>query len=242
MPVVPRPLLALVPVLALLAGGPARAAPVEAATPGATVLSVQAQGEARLAPDRAGLTLGVTAAAATAAAAQQAVARRMTAVVEALHRAGLSGRDLQTASLGLSPQYAYAEGRPARLTGYQASNAVTATVRDLARLPGVLDAATAAGADEVRGPDFGLADPQAAADAARRRAVEKLQAQAALYARAAGLRVVRLASLTETGTATPDAPRPMMFARAALAKAATPVEAGEVVVRVDVSATYELAR
>ena len=241
MPFAPRPLRALLPALVLLAAPVARAADVPA-VPGATVLTVQAQGEARLAPDRAGLTLGVTTTAATAAAAQQQNARRMAAVVEALHRAGLSGPDLQTSSLSLAPQYSYEEGRPPRLTGYQAANSVTATVRDLRRLPEVLDAAAAAGADEVRGPDFGLSDPQAATDAARRQAVDKLGAEAALYARAAGLRVVRLASLSETGVATPEPPAPVLFARAMSAKAATPVEAGEVVVRVDVSAVYELAR
>ncbi len=229
--------------LAVAAGASARAAPGDPVlTPGATVLTLQAQGESRPAPDMAGLTLGVTTTAPTAAAAQARNAGRMAAVVDALHRAGLAGRDLQTASISLAPQYAYEEGRPPRATGYQASNTVTAVVRDLRRLPAVLDAVAGAGADEVRGPDFGLSDPQSAADAARRQAMDRLGAEAALYARAAGLRVARLASLSETAAPAPELPHPVMFARAMAAKAPTPVETGEVAVRVEVTAVYELAR
>ena len=105
-----------------------------------TTLSLSAYGEARIAPDMATITLGVDTSAPTAAAAMRDNAQRMAQVVAALKSAGVESRDLQTSNLNLSPQYANEEGRPARLTGYQASNQLTVRVMDLTRLGPVADA------------------------------------------------------------------------------------------------------
>lgn len=232
----------------LLCGAPLAVARAQDATPPsdarfrATTLDVQAEGVAHVAPDMATVTLGVASDAPSAAAAQAKNAQRMGAVLEALRRAGLAGRDVQTSSLSLSPQYAYADGQAPRLTGYRASNGVTVKVRDLSRLATAVDAVAQAGADEVSGIAFGLQDPQDAENAARRDAVHKLQAQAQLYAGATGLRLQRLVTLAETGGYSPQPPRPMMAMAMRAKEASTPVEAGELDVQVQVRATYEMAR
>jgi len=67
--------------------------------------------------------------------------------------------------------------------------------------------------------------------------------KAELYAQAAGLRVARLVTLSESGGYTPRPPVVMM--RQVMAEsmdASTPVQPGQVGVRVDVTAVYELAR
>ncbi len=101
----------------------------------------------------------------------------------------------------------------------------------------------AVGANQINGVSFGLKDPQAAEDAARVKAVKALQARAQLYAGATGLRLVRLVNLSEGGG---YAPPPVQFAktmmRSADAAAPTPVEPGQLTVRIDVSGIYELAR
>ena len=62
---------------------------------------------------------------------------------------------------------------------------------------------------------------------------------AALYAGASGYHIQRLVSLSEESTGTPGPVRPMMM----MAKAdSTPVMAGQLTVRVDVSGVYELAK
>ncbi len=91
-----------------------------------------------------------------------------------------------------------------RLTGYQAANDVTITVRDLAKLGTVVDAVVAAGANQINSIAFGLANPRAAEDAARRAAVQALAAKAALYAEATGTRLVRLVNLSEGGGLRPS--------------------------------------
>jgi len=230
---------------ALAAAAPALAQTAPAAADAAfraTTLSLSAYGETRIAPDQATITLGVQTEAATAAEAMAQNRTRMNATVETLKRAGIEARDIQTSGLNLNPQYVYEQNQPPRPTGYQASNEVTVRVRDLSKLGAAVDAVVAAGANRINGIAFGLADPKAAEDSARREAVKALAAKAALYAEATGHRVTRLVNLSEAGGYAAPPPRPLAMARMVAADAApTPVEAGELTVRVDVTATYELA-
>lgn len=214
---------------------------VEAIKP--ATLNLSAQGETRVRPDMASITLGVSVEQPTAAEAVRANAARMTQVIAALKKAGVADKDIQTSSLSLNPQYVYQENLPPRLTGYQVSNQVTITVRDLTRLGQTVDATVTAGATNVANISFGVTDPKAAEDEARLAAVKALQAKAELYARATGHRIARMASLSESGGYTPPSPPMPMYAMARMEKAdSTPVAAGEVVVRIDVSAVYELSR
>ena len=48
---------------------------------------------------------------------------------------------------------------PPRIVGYQVSNQVTARVREIDRLGAVLDALVSAGATNIDGPWFDIADP-----------------------------------------------------------------------------------
>lgn len=209
----------------------------------ATTMSLSAQGETKVTPDMATITLGVQTDGPTAAGALSANAAQMTKVVTALKKAGIADRDIQTSNLNVNPQYVYKENQPPKLTGYQASNQVTIQVRDLAKLGQTVDATVNAGATNVGGISFGLQDPKAAEDAARLDAVKALQAKADLYARATGYKIVRLVNLGEGGGYTPAPPMPVMM-RANMDKAgySSPVSAGELNVQVSVSATYELAK
>jgi uncharacterized protein len=239
------------PVLVLLcaaAAGPLAAAqpvmPVESdAAFRATTLTLSSHGEARTAPDQATITLGVTTEAPTAADALAQNRSRMNAVVQAVRAQGILERDIQTSNLNLNPQYVHVEGRPPRISGYQASNNVTLTVRDLSKLGPVIDSVVRVGANQVHGINFGLQNVDAASDEARRMAVRNVQRKAELYAQATGLRLARLVNLSESGGYMPQPwPRPMARVEAASMDAATNIQPGEVQVRVDVTAVYELAR
>lgn len=210
----------------------------------ATTLNLAAYGESRIAPDMATISLGVMTTGRTAQAAMQSNAVKMTQVVEALKKAGIAAKDIQTSNLNLNPQYTYVENQPPRLSGYQASNNVTVIVHDLARLGQAVDATVTAGANQVHGVQFGLDDPTAAENAAREAAVKALAAKAELYARATGHRINRLVSLSE-GTASYPSPPPMLMAEAAsmrMQKADTSISPGEMKVRVDITGLYELTR
>jgi hypothetical protein len=233
--------IATLALLAAAAVAPAAVAQRTDAAFAATTLQISAHGEVKLPPDQAMITLGVETTASTAAQAMGANAEKMNRVVAALKAAGVADRDIQTDQLSLSPQYAYAEGQSPRLTDYQASNQVTVTVNDLTRLGRLTDAVVGAGATNVSGISFGLANPVAAENTARVAAVKSLEDKARLYADAAGYRIGRLVNLSEGGGTEVQVARPMAM-MAARNVAATPVAAGEVDVRVDVQGIFELAK
>lgn len=236
--------------LALTMTAAAPAALAQAAPPAAdtmfraTTLNLSAYGETRVEPDMAMITLGVMTEGKTAAEAMAANATRMTAVVASLKKAGIAEKDIQTSNLNLNPQYRYEENKPPILVGYQVSNQVSVRVLDLKKLGAAVDATVNAGANQVHGISFGLVDPTAAENAAREAAVKALTAKADLYAKATGHRVSRLVSLSEGGGYTPRPPMPMMEMQAArgFAKDSTPVQGGELTVRIDISGLYEVTR
>jgi len=210
----------------------------------ATTFNLSAYGETRVEPDMATITLGVMTEGKTAAEAMAANATRMTAVVASLKKAGIAEKDIQTSNLNLNPQYRYEENKPPILTGYQASNQVTIRVLDLKKLGAAVDATVSAGANQIQGVSFGLLDPTIAENAAREAAVKALAAKVDLYAKATGHRVARLVTLSEGGGYTPRPPMPVLEMAAArgFAKDSTPVQGGELAVRIDISGLYEVTR
>lgn len=222
---------------------PALAQPVMDGRPMAiegTLLSVSAEGTSEAAPDMGTISLGVTTDGATAQAALTANSQRMNALMQSLRRAGLADRDIQTSNVSVNPQYAYEEGRPPRVTGYQASNQVTARVRNLSNLGRVIDAAVSAGGNTVNGISFSHQDPDAQLDAARRDAVAAARRRADLYAQAFGMRVHRVISISEGGGYSP--PMPIMVTASRMAEAAPPppIAPGEIETRVSINVMYEL--
>ena len=206
-------------------------------------LNLSAYGEVRVAPDMATITFGVTTEGTTAQAAMADNARRMQEVFAALSRAGIADRDIQTSGLNLSAQYDYVENQPPRLRGYQASNQVTVIINDLTKVGSTADAVVSAGVNQINGISFGLKDPKAAEDQARVLAVRALQDKASLYAQALGVELGAIRSLNEGGGYTPQPPMPMYAARLQMAdSASTPVAAGEMTVRIDITGTYDLGR
>lgn len=209
-----------------------------------TTLNISADGEVKAAPDQATVSFGVQTQGKTAAEAMRQNRERMATSIAALKAAGVEPKDIQTSALNLNGQYAYEPNQPPKLTGYQAVNQVTVTVRDLTKLGATVDAVTAAGGNQVNGIDFGLSNGKPYEDDARRAAVKTLSARAELYAAAAGLKLGRLINLSEGGGYQPAPLRRVGFADAALKSAAvnTPVEPGQLTVRIEVSATYELTK
>lgn len=207
-----------------------------------TLLSVSAQAEARRVPDVAAISAGVVTQATDANAAMRANAGQMAKVMAAIKAAGIAERDIQTSGINVNPQYRYIENQPPAITGYQASNTVNLKVRDIAKLGKVLDALVASGANQVNGPSFEIDQPEAAYDEARRGALEKAQARAAMYAKALGMRVRRIVSISEGGGFRPPVPMPMMAMARGKAEADTTVSPGETTLAANLDVVFELGR
>ena len=164
-----------------------------------TRLDINAMGDVTRVPDLATIAAGVVSRAPTATAAMQQTASRMARVREALRRAGIADRDIQTSNVSLNPDYVYTQNQPPKLSGYNASNQVTVRFHDIASTGKILDALVAEGANQISGPNLSVEHPEAALDEARAKAVAAGRARAELYARSLGLRVARVVSVSESG-------------------------------------------
>ena len=226
-------------VTALLTAGAALAEPAPvSSTP--TTLTVAAEGRVTRAPDIAEVSGGVVTSAPTAAAAMAENTVRMNAVVAAVKKAGIADRDIQTTGLNLQPQYHYADNQPPVLTGYQVTNTVSLRLRKLGEAGRLLDTLVGVGANQIGGPNFSVDAADEALDEARVAAVKMARTRAQLYAQAAGLRIKRIVSISESGAIEPG-PRPMMvMARAVRMEAAPMVAPGEVALGVNVTMVFEL--
>jgi uncharacterized protein YggE len=220
-----------------MSAGAALAQPAAVPTP--TTLTISAEGRVTRAPDIAEVSGGVVTSAPTAAAAMAENASRMTAVVAAVKKAGIADRDIQTSGLNLQPQYRYENNQPPVLTGYQVTNTVSLRLRKIGEAGRLLDTLVGVGANQLSGPNFSVDAADAALDEARVAAVAMARTRAQLYAQAAGLRIKRIVSISESGAIEPG-PRPMMMARSMKMEAAPPVEPGEVALGVNVTMVFEL--
>jgi uncharacterized protein YggE len=208
----------------------------------ATLLSVSAQAEAKRVPDVATISAGVVTQAADANAAMRANAVQMDKVMAAIKAAGIAERDIQTSGISLNPQYKYVENQEPTITGYQANNTVNLKVRDIGKLGKVLDALVASGANQVNGPSFEIDQPDEAYDEARRGALEKAQARAAMYAKTLGLRVRRIVSISEGAGFQPPRPMAMMAMARGKAEMDTAVSPGETTLSANLDVVFELGR
>ena len=227
---------------------PVSPGPVVAA--GNAVLTISADGRSTRTPDLAVFNAGVTTQAKTAAAALAENAERMNAVIAALKASGIAERDIQTSNLSVNPVYGQPRtdsngnvtGEPV-IMGYQAANQVEVKQRKIGNYGKTIDTLVSAGANQVSGPSFQLDNPDAASDEARIDAMKKARARADLYAKAAGMSVKRILTISEGGG---YAPQPMvMYARAEkmMADAApSPVSAGELQIGANVTVTFELGQ
>ena len=118
-------------------------------------------------------------------------------------------------------------------------NQVNVRFRDIAKTGAILDALVAEGANQINGPTLTIDRPEAALDEARTQAIAVARARADLYARALGMRVVRVLSVSEAGMGYVPPPRPMMRDMAQ-ANAQTEIVPGEQTLNVSLTVSFEL--
>jgi uncharacterized protein YggE len=204
-----------------------------------TRLDVVSTGEVTRVPDVVRIGAGVVTQARTATEAISQNARQMASVRSALQAAGIDGRDIQTSTINLNPDYHYVEGKSPVLTGYRATNEVSVRFRDIANTGKILDALVAQGANQINGPMFELDKPEEAQDEARLEALQVARQRAELYAGRLGKRVKRILSISETGAVLPYQGR-MMLEAAATDMANTKIDPGEQAVSVNLTVSFEL--
>jgi len=212
------------------------AAPVFAARAADSLVTVTGEASLSVAPDSAVIRIGVTSQGKTAKAASETNAKQMTAVLAAIKADGIAERDIQTSRLSLQPQYDPNKGGTANLLGFQVTNQLTVTIRDIGKLPDLLDGAIAAGANEMSGIEFVVSGQSKLLDQVRAEAIADAHRKAVLYAQAAGVKVGPVTMISEEG-ASPPVP-----AMRALRAGAVPIAPGEQTLRATVTVSYELVQ
>jgi len=189
---------------------------------------VDGVGSIRVVPDEAGLSFGVESRGATAKAALTANGNAMRDVIAALREARAG--DITTQYVSVWP--VSEEG--STISGYSASNTVSATI-GIARAGDLVDAATAAGANDVSGPELSRSDADRVFRQALAAAVANARSRADALAKAAGRSLGAITRISEGG----ETPVPYASAASA-ADTGTPIVPGKQETSATVSVTFDL--
>jgi uncharacterized protein len=227
------------------------ALPLAAQTPGgpprpgflAETVTVSGTGKSIVTPDRFAFTAGVQTSGPSVDDAVQQNNRITAAVIAALKKAGTTDGEIRTSGFSVYPQMDYGEGRKTpTVTGYQVSNSVTVTKSTAASAGQLIQVAVNAGANQVSGLEFTVADPAKGRDAGLQRAFADAKAKASVLAVAAGRALGRTLTVNEGGIEPP--PRPIytraMAAQAGAAGTDVPVESGTQETTYNVTVVFEL--
>ncbi|MEZ0396461.1 MAG: SIMPL domain-containing protein [Anaerolineales bacterium] len=205
-------------------------------------LNVTGVGTVYLSPDIAYLYMGVHTEDADISAAVDENNRQTQAVVNALTAMGIAASDIQTSNFSVwgSQQYDPVTGTQAGII-YMVDNTVYVTVRDLDKLPDVLDAAISAGANNINSLQFDVADKSAALQEARQLAMENANRLAAELADNAGLELGEIQTLSYSDSL------PVSYGYGygmggggGEGGAATPISPGQLPLTVYLTITYEI--
>jgi uncharacterized protein len=203
-------------------------------------ISVTGEGKITVKPDTASLNLGVQVTASTATEALSRANASAASLIAALKAVGIADDDIATSGLSIYPQY----NSKNTISGYQASNNVTITVREIGRTGQVIDAAAEAAGDNltVGGVSFYVDDTEGLIGAARADAMRNARKRAGEYAAAEEATVGGVIQISETTIGGPVQP---MFRAASMSKfsggAGTPIETGTQELEVSVNVVYELS-
>src|SRR3954466_865181 len=219
-----------------------------AADPVPSTLSVVGEGTARLAPDLAVVVVSFERRRKDAVAARNSVNTRSQRLISSATALGVDRKEIQTAAITLDR----AVLRPLKKGGrqrirYTAKGTVTVRVLDVDATGKLLNAATAAGANGIDGPNFDFSDPTAGRSAAEKAAVENARKRADAAAALVGQKVVGVQSLdlNPNSSETTPAASPAAAGGAPSPKKAsptpTPVAAGQEEFSATVTAVFLIA-
>lgn len=203
-----RPLFFIIPMLiaaliaGLLQGGMSapsafgQAEPITAPLP--QTITVVGKGTVSGEPNLAVSNIGVEASGADVMTTSADVEQTMTAILDALVAAGVAEADIQTIGYSVfsEPNYDPA-GEMLDGTNYRVVNSLRVVIRNLDEIGAVLDAAIAAGANNIFGVNFGIDDPADLESDARAKAIDNARAKALEIAELSNLTLGNVVSVSE---------------------------------------------
>jgi len=206
------------------------------------LLTVVGNGEAREAPDRVEVQLGVSLRNNSLAQVRNDADTRSSAIIAALRDAGVAASDIKTSYVSIQPYYSYNDndGDPSP-DYYSATKTLTFTLRDLSNFDNVMEDVYAAGANSVDSIEFKVEDEEGQKELARRRAVDNARNIANTLAEELGVEIGNVYSITDQTSDYNDYPRPYMFEAEAASDGSGPgpsISGGVVLTEASVQVKY----
>lgn len=211
-----------------------------------TTFDVSGEGKVTLVPDLASVSVGVRSSGSTVKQAQDQINITINKVTDSLKALGIDSKDIQTTNYSVNPDYDFSGGSQ-RVKGYSATTTVSIKVKDIEKINNVIDSATQAGANEVFGISFDVADEPGSSSSkskaeneARKKAVDEAKTKAEAASKIAGFKLGRIINYTEGA---PIYPGPIPLARGATQMAdskQTEVQPGSTDITITVTLSYEI--
>lgn len=204
-------------------------------------ITVVGEGTVAVVPDVASVQIGVDMTGDSADQASADVSAVMDEVLAALTTLRIPSKDVQTSGFSIYVERpAGPDGLPGDEVLYHVSSGVNVTIRDLSKVSDVLDAAIAAGANNIYGVNFSVGDPDSVMAEARKKASEDALARAEELAALHGVAVGELISISEvvSGNAVPLA---SINASYAFDKAGGALAPGELEMTAQLQVVYAIA-
>lgn len=212
-----------------------------AAPDGYSGISVSGTGRVLVTPDVVRFNIGIETRAATVADAQKQSADSSQKLTDALKKAGIKPEDIQTSNYSIYPDYITGPNQAPKLNGYVINNTLAVVVRDVSKAGEVLDAAGAAGANQISNITFAKENNADALKQARTAAMNDAFQKAQQLAAAGKVSVGSVIKIVENTSSQP--PTPLRDAVGAAPSAAvTQIESGQYQVTVDVQVTYAIGK
>ncbi len=170
-------------------------------------LAVVGEGKVEIVPDKATLNAGITVNnAKTVEEARNQMSTIHNKIVEAVKKLGVDAKDMQTSSYSVNPNYSYEQGGSNTITGYNADASVTISVKEVAKVPQIIDAVTTAGANYVHNNGFSVENPEKYREQAREKAIQNGREQAQKLANTLGIRLGKVVNIVESSPNTSASP------------------------------------
>lgn len=204
-------------------------------------ITVSGSGKAYATPNVAKYSLSiVTGPQTTAEAALAMLSQRSEGVVKAVKSEGVEEKDITTPNLSVNPIYDFPNGRQT-LRGFEASQSLEVTIRDLKKIGVILSKATGEGVNSAGGLRFEVDDIEKVRTEAQAKAIEDAREKAEQLARALGVGLGRVKTFNTSSQGPP--PVPFLAREAIDSTAGVPapeVPVGTQEIQETVAITYEL--
>jgi uncharacterized protein YggE len=203
-------------------------------------ITVQGHGSVKAVPDTVIVDIGVQTQAAHANDALNTANTKAQVLLDTLKASGVAADDITTTGVSLYPQY---DQNGKRITGYQASNTVSAKIHSVANAGKVIDDVAGLVGDEftISNVSFTIDDPSKFEDQARAAAIADAKQRAETYAAAAGVKVGELLQISEVQVQAPiPYAIPNVQADSAAGASSVPLSPGKQEISLDTTVVYEL--